>query len=542
MYWADELAARVSGPQVVNDSKTPSGTVHVGSLRGPVMHDAIARALRDRGIPVQFRYGVEDMDAMDAQALLTPDAVERYMGVPLAHVPAPEGSSAESYARHFVGTLFFPTFARLGIRPEFYWLSEIYPTGQLDPFIRTALDKAQVIRDLYVRVSNVERPAGWLPIQAICEACGRVGTTLSDDWDGETIRYRCLPDYVKWAQGCGHEGRLAPFGGKAKMPFNVEWAAKWSLMGVTIEGCGKDLATKGGSRDRSEAISREVFDREPPINVMYEFLNVGGKKMSTSKGLGAAVHSISESIPPEVLRFLFLRPRPNHAIDFDPAGSDAIPRLHDEYDRISAATAGKTVRGELPPDHERLQFFSQIADSTAEAAKEVAAAWRPAFGQLSLLLQLPGVNVIERAAAEKGSPLTAAESAELNERIAAVTNWLRDYAPDEARIAVRPELPTDAVAALSAEERAWLGALAPQIEAALAADATALGSGDAWQALIFSAAKEAGLQPVRAFASLYAAFLGRTNGPRAGWLLAAIDRTLILTRLRDAAAVQGVNA
>ena len=51
MYWADELAARVSGPQVVNDSKTPSGTVHVGSLRGPVMHDAIARALRDRGIP-----------------------------------------------------------------------------------------------------------------------------------------------------------------------------------------------------------------------------------------------------------------------------------------------------------------------------------------------------------------------------------------------------------------------------------------------------------------------------------------------------------
>ena len=120
MYWADELAARVSGPQVVNDSKTPSGTVHVGSLRGPVMHDAIARALRDRGIPVQFRYGVEDMDAMDAQALLTPDAVERYMGVPLAHVPAPEGSSAENYARHFVGTLFFPTFARLGIRPEFY--------------------------------------------------------------------------------------------------------------------------------------------------------------------------------------------------------------------------------------------------------------------------------------------------------------------------------------------------------------------------------------------------------------------------------------
>jgi len=400
MYWADELAARVSGPQVVNDSKTPSGTVHVGSLRGPVIHDAITRALRARGIPVEFRYGVEDLDAMDAQALLTPDAVERYMGVPLSRVPAPEGSDAPNYARHFVGTLFFPTFARLGIRPEFYWLSEIYPTGKMDPFIRTALDKAQLIRDLYVRVSNVERPSGWLPIQVICEACGRIGTTLADDWDGSTVHYRCLPDYVTWAKGCGHEGRIAPFGGAAKMPFNVEWAAKWSLMGITIEGCGKDLATKGGSRDRSEAISREIFDREPPINVMYEFLNVGGKKMSTSKGRGAAAHAVAASIPGDVLRFLFLRPRPNQAIDFDPAGTDAIPRLHDEYDRISAATAGATVRGELPADHDRLHFYSQVADGSAEAAKVTAAAWRPAFGQLALLLLLPGVVATARAAAE----------------------------------------------------------------------------------------------------------------------------------------------
>ena len=49
MDWADELAARVSGPQVVNDSKTPSGTVHVGSLRGPVILDVITRALRANG-------------------------------------------------------------------------------------------------------------------------------------------------------------------------------------------------------------------------------------------------------------------------------------------------------------------------------------------------------------------------------------------------------------------------------------------------------------------------------------------------------------
>jgi len=130
MDWADELAAAAQGPQVVNDSKTPSGTVHVGSLRGPVIHDAIWRALRQRGIDVTFLYGVDDLDAMDAAALLTPDAVARYMGAPLARVPAPDGSDAPSYARHFVGKLFFPTFERLGIRPQFYWMSELYESGE----------------------------------------------------------------------------------------------------------------------------------------------------------------------------------------------------------------------------------------------------------------------------------------------------------------------------------------------------------------------------------------------------------------------------
>ena len=57
MDWADELAASVSGPQVINDSKTPSGTVHVGSLRGPVILDVIVRAMRARGLDITYLYG-----------------------------------------------------------------------------------------------------------------------------------------------------------------------------------------------------------------------------------------------------------------------------------------------------------------------------------------------------------------------------------------------------------------------------------------------------------------------------------------------------
>jgi len=163
MDWADELAASLAGPQVVNDSKTPSGTVHVGSLRGPVILDVITRALRHAGLETQLLYGIDDLDAMDSQALLTPDAIEREMGRPLAHIPDQVGDGHASYARHHAQT-FIDLFEGLGIRPDrYYWMSDIYPTGQMDPFIRTALDRAAVVRDLYRRVANVQHPDHWLP-------------------------------------------------------------------------------------------------------------------------------------------------------------------------------------------------------------------------------------------------------------------------------------------------------------------------------------------------------------------------------------------
>jgi lysyl-tRNA synthetase class 1 len=530
VYWADELAASVAGRQVVNDSKSPSGTVHVGSLRGVVLHDAIYRALRAAGHEARFLYGVDDMDAMDSQALLTPDAVGRYMGAPLCRVPAPEGSGAASYARHFVGELFFRTFEPLGIEPEFYWVSELYGQGRFDRYVRLALDRADRVRDVYLRVSHVERSRDWLPIQVICESCGRIGTTYATAWDGETVAYKCLPDLVSWARGCGHEGRVSPLGGRAKLPWNLEWAAKWSLLAVTIEGCGKDLATAGGSRDRSNAISREVFDHEPPRDVPYEFLNIGGRKMSTSKGRGAAAHTIAEVLPPEQLRFLFLRPRPNQVIDFDAEG-DTIPRLFDEFDRIAAATAGKEVKGELPADYDRLFGYSLLPgpDGAPPDVAAAAAAFRPAFAHLALLLQIPGVDIEERVTAEKGASLTEPEKAILKERTASARAWLESYAPERARLVVRRDALPEEAAQLDPGQKGYLAALAS------AAEADTPASGDAWQALIFRVAGDRELPAGRAFGALYAAFLGRTNGPRAGWLLASLEPEFVLGRLRAAA-------
>jgi lysyl-tRNA synthetase class 1 len=445
----------------------------------------------------------------------------------LSRVPAPAGSSAASYARHFVGEIFFRTFEPLGIKPEFYWVSELYAAGRMDPYVKLALDRADRVRAIYLRVSHVERNSSWLPIQVICEQCGKIGTTYATEWDGATVAYRCMPDLVSWARGCGYEGRVSPLGGRAKLPWNLEWAAKWGLLGVTVEGCGKDLATAGGSRDRSDAISREVFEVEPPRNVAYEFLNIGGRKMSTSKGHGAAAHTIAEVLPPEQLRFLFLRPRPSQVIEFDPEG-ETIPRLFDEFDRIAAATAGREVKGELPADYERLFAYSLLGPASDVMA--AASAFRPAFAHLALLQQIPGVDIGERMETEKGAPLTELEAAILAERTASARAWLDSYAPERARLVIRHDAVPEEVVALDGAQRSYLAALAA------AAEAEKPRSGDAWQGLIFGVAAATELPSGRAFGALYAAFLGRSNGPRAGWLLASLEPAFVVGRLRAAAA------
>ena len=61
-----------------------------------------------------------------------------------------------------------------------------------------------------------------------------------------------------------------------------------------------------------------------------------------------------------------------------------------------------------------------------------------------MLVQIPGVDVAERAAAEKGSALTPREAAILAEREDAARGWLAVYAPDRAVIRVHDTLP-DAV-------------------------------------------------------------------------------------------------
>ncbi|MGH2499306.1 MAG: lysine--tRNA ligase [Candidatus Limnocylindria bacterium] len=525
LFWADAVARSLPAdvPHVIRDSKTPSGTVPISSLRGPIITDALYRTFRARGLEVRFVFTVDDYDPMDSQSMRSQEGMAEHMGKPFFAIPSPD-PSATDYADYHIGR-FLATFADLGIRPEVHRTRDLYREGRFDRAIDLVLRNAAVVREIYERVANVRRDERWFPLFVICERCGRVGTTKVTGYDGALVTYECTAEYVKgWAEGCGHRASVSPFGGRAKLPWNLEWCAKWDHFDVTYEEGGKDLLTAGGSRDRSNELYRTIWKREPPPGLMHEFLTIGGRKMSTSRpetwrDQGSAAHELVQVYPGELVRFLMLRTPPHRHIEFDPAGT-SLPRLMDEYDRCADAYLEDSAS-----DLARVWALSQLASEPQPIA------FRARFGLIADWLQIPSIDVPREAARRKRSPLNELEERDLRRRSDLARVWLERWAPDEARFAVAAALP-EVARGLSAEQRAFLGRVSPEIGR--------LTEAEELQARLYEVAKESGLAADGkvsrdAFAAIYLAFIGKPHGPRAAWLLVTLDGAFVRGRLEEAA-------
>lgn len=511
MFWTEDVAAKCSGPQIINDSKTPSGRVHVGAMRGVLIHDAIFRTLREKGIEARYLFGVDDYDPLDEIPAGKGEHFEKYLGQPLCNVPPPDDSSATDMAEHYISE-FFDIFDELGVKVEKYRMRDVYKSGRFNEAIDTILQNAATVRRVYKEVSNSDRPATWYPFQTVCENCGRIGTTEVFDYSDGLVSYRCRPDMVKWARGCGHEGRVSPFDGKGKLPWKLEWVAKWVTFPVTIEGAGKDHSTKGGSRDVSAACLRAIFQKEPPLNVPYEFFLVGGAKMSSSRGVGAAARNIADLLPPEVLRFLMIRTKPNSPVNFD-VKEEGIVKLYNEFDRYQErATTGKANADEA--------CVYRISELSPEGAY-----FNANFQVVSALVQMPHLDVVEQITRRKGAPLTEVERRHLDQRIASAKVWVENYATEEEKTRLQETLPERAQE-LNAASRAFLHRLADVLPETPWDD-------DSLQAKIFEVARLTPIDQPVAFKAIYRVLLDREAGPKAGNLLAFLEKDFVIARFRE---------
>lgn len=523
MLWVDEIveeakqrfATKIASgkPVVIRDEKTASGRVHVGSLRGVVVHGAVSEVLTEQKIVNKYLFEINDFDPMDGIPItLDQEKYKPFLGKPLCEVPSPDGKAknfAEYYGQEFVGVI-----NEIGYKPEFIRASEMYKSGKYNDTIKIALEKADIIRAIYKRVSGSVRDNDWNPVQVICEKCGKVSTTKVSAFDGKEVTYTCKD--LEWTNGCGHSGKISPFNGNAKLPWKVEWAAKFGIFEVDIEGAGKDHSTKGGARDVAEAIAREVFGFTPPLNIPYEFLHIEGKKMSSSKGAGSSSREIADLLPPQILRLLLLQKPPKRVVEFAPDG-DTVPILYDTYDRFATDYFTGNNQGEA-------HVFSLI--HFPEIKKLLSPRFLPRFSQIAYLVQMPHIDIVKEVEKEKGSPLTLADGAEIELRKKYALRWLDIYAPEDYRFDLKKDIPEQAKT-LSFEQKNALKKILEYIRSKQVLDGQELHTN------LHEIRKESGLDANIFFEGLYLSFLGKRSGPKAGWFFSVLDKKFVEKRLEE---------
>lgn len=520
MLWADRIAGEIREKHTprdgktlrIRDEKTLSGRVHVGSMRGVAIHGLVAEVLAEGDVANEYRFELNDIDPFDAiPGYLDREKFLEHLGKPLYAVPSPE-AGYKNYAEYF-GSEFITVHKHAGFTPQYYRLTELYASGKMDSLMRTALERAADVRRILKEVSGSEKDSSWLPVSVICEKCGKLMTTRAYNFDGETVGYTCDKN-PNDAQSCGYAGRRTPWKGAAKLFWKVEWAAKWIANGVDVEGGGKDHSTKGGSRDVANHIAREIFNFEPPFDMPYEFFLVGGKKMSSSKGRGSSAKDMSDLFPPEIFRLVLIGKDIREQIDVDPEG-ESVPRLYDWYDELAMS-----VREGKGDDQSRLYALCELPENRAA----LSAPWQMRFREVAFVVQMSHLSLLEEATQAKGSALTDEEQVKLEERARYAKYWLDTYAPEEFKYVLQETLPD---VSLTDIQKKALASLVAYLEAGER-------TGEEIHACLHEMKSSVPIQPKELFQAIYRLFLNRDSGPKAGWFLAGLDRTMVIRRLREA--------
>ncbi|OGM08737.1 lysine--tRNA ligase [Candidatus Woesebacteria bacterium RBG_16_36_11] len=518
MHWADKIAKEIISsnkykPYWVDDMTTPSGYAHIGSIRGPLIHDLIYKALKDFGEKAITTYVFNDFDPIDGLPQELLKDFSKYLGFSLREAPSPV-KGYKSFGEYFADD-FKKVLVDLGIEAKFLSSYDLYQQGKFDEVIKIALDNAEKIQDIYHNVSGSEKKQkSWLPLQVVCENCGKLGTTLVYAWDGKEVSYRCEPNLVSWAKGCGHEGKVSPYGGRGKLPWKVDWSAHWKVIGVTVEGAGKDHASAGGSYDIAMAICKDVFSYPQPFKLPYEWFIVGGKKMSSSKGVGFKAHDITKIFPTEVARFLFTRTDYREAIDFNPIQTMAIPDLFDEYDRCWQAF--NTDSNENLAEAFKLSQIQKIP-------KKDTNLFLPRFRDVANYIEIGEKDLSKKFTEVKRSNLIKEELEILKQREKYAKYWLENYAPEDFKVEMKEKTPD---IKLDQEQKEFLEGVVGLLKVET--------NEEKLQKDLYELAKSSGIDIKKAFSSIYLVFIGKEYGPRAGHFLLQYPKAKVVERIEEA--------
>ena len=512
MHWADVIARDLiakTDPNIISTGITPSGTLHVGTLREAITAEAVRKAVVKAGGNVQMIYLVDSWDPLRRRYPFLPKSFEDEVGKPLAYIPCPCGEH-KNYAQHYIQP-FLDSIKELGIHCTVLWTHELYEQGKFAEVIDIAIRNKDRVATILNEVSGREVTNDFFPYTPRCESCGRITNAKVDGYEYPYVSYHCT---------CGHSGKADIRKADGKMPWRIEWAAKWKVFNVTCEPFGKDHAAAGGSYDTGVRLAKEIFGIAPPHPVSYEFVQLKGMgQMHKSTGSPVTGVDALSITPPQVMNYIVLRVNPERHIDYD--SGMGILDMVDEYDRVEKMFyTGEAEERDL--DLLRGYELSQPEGPRSKLPLQIP--YRHLVSLVQITDDFEGVMAILRRMDMLDDDVAPEDLAILKQRVDCVVYWLENFAPNKVKFSVCQTLPD---CKISEQEKAFLSQLYDKI------------CGVKWEGeqihnAMYECSKASGIGPRGGFQILYRIFCDQKQGPRLGFFLSTLDRDFVLGRIREA--------
>jgi len=495
LHWSELLAQEIIStkrePYVISGGMTTSGPTHLGTVCELLFPQAIADSLRYADKEAKYYFVADIYDAFDG----VPSVFEQYraelephLGKPLSSVPDPTGKTA-SFGDHFLADA-KAAMDKFGVKPEIVRATDLYAKGGMDKYAKMFLKDEKKMRELVARTSLRESlPDWWSPIMPVCGKCGKIATTRVVSHDGDSYEYACDRD-VKYAKGCGFSGKAKISDHCYKLTWRLHWPAWMDHFGTSAEGAGVDHHTRGGSWDTLVAVFKEIFRKEPPIGYKFGFILFEGKKYSKSKGTGMGVKELMELIPPEVLKYMLLKPDIQENVDINPTPANVLRAIEDYEKALAFISSGKI--DSLSRADRKRALAAKLSSEGADGGR----GWKTPFIDLILYRNLQwGWDQIVQATGDASAVIKLQQYIEAWER--------KGFIPEEYAFAYKPQKATGVSAVFFSRLAHGMDALAIHNTA-------------------FAVAKEHNVPPAKMFEECYMALLGKPRGPKLGKLVEAI--------------------
>ncbi|MFA5314110.1 MAG: lysine--tRNA ligase [Methanomassiliicoccales archaeon] len=508
MHWADVIADEViktGDRHLISTGISPSGFIHVGSLREAITANAVYKAMLDKGADVKLIYLVDDYDPLRKRYPFLPECYDKEVGKPLCQIPCPGDHCHESYGHHFIHP-FLDAIAEMGIKPHVYYTHELYEQGKFAELTDLVIREKEKVATILREVTGREVPPNFYPVSPQCPECQRFTDNITG-YEYPYVHFKCK---------CGHEGKADVTKGEAKLPWRIEWAAKWKILGVTCEPFGKDHAAAGGSYDSGVRFAREMFGIEPPFPVPYEFIQFKGKgQMHKSTGVVVTGTDALKLTPAPVLSFSVLRYNPERHIDYDPGLGllDAV----DEYDKVESMYF---KGGADEKDKDLLRAYEIAQPKHVRDKLPLQVPYRHLVSMVQSTEEFEGVvKILMRS--ENISEMQQEDRDVLKERVDCVRHWLANFAPEEMKFSIAKEKPD---VTLTEQEKAMLRSMHQVLQGVE-------WRGDNIHNAVYECAKNSGMPTKAAFQALYMIFIAKKQGPRLGYFLSSLDKAFVLDRI-----------